>query len=60
MNTVSAILFFGALAAVYIVLFLANKKTPVPPGCENLRADCEGCKDINCCNHPSHHKGENA
>lgn len=48
-----AILFFGSLVGIYIFLFLKNKKTPKPEGCENLKADCEGCKDIYCPNHPT-------
>ena len=47
------ILFFGSLVGIYIFLFLKNKKTPKPEGCENLKADCEGCKDIYCPNHPT-------
>lgn len=31
-----------------------NKKTPLPEGCENLKADCEGCKDYACTNNPAH------
>lgn len=48
-----AILFFGSLVGIYIFLFLKNKKIPKPEGCENLKADCEGCKDIYCPNHPT-------
>lgn len=47
-----AILFFGALVGIYIFLFLKNRRTPKPAGCENLKADCDGCKDIYCPNHP--------
>ncbi|MCF0246897.1 MAG: hypothetical protein HUJ55_08775 [Ileibacterium sp.] len=49
-----AVLFFGTLVGVYILLFLLNKRTPKPAGMENLKADCEGCKDYSCMNHPSH------
>lgn len=55
---VGAILLFGGLVAIYIFLFLMNKKTPLPPGCENLKADCEGCKDLSCMNNPHHDKGK--
>lgn len=48
-----AVLFFGSLVGIYIFLFLKNKKTPKPAGCENLKADCAGCKDIYCPNHPT-------
>lgn len=56
MNFLLAILFFGSLVGIYIFLYLMNKKTPLPEGCENLRADCEGCHDVACMNNPAHHK----
>ena len=37
MRYLLAILFFGALVAIYIVLYLMNKKTPKPEGCEDLK-----------------------
>ena len=54
MKIVLAILFFALLVTIYIVLYLMNKKTPLPEGCENLKADCEGCKDYACTNTPAH------
>ena len=51
-----AIILFGGLVGVYIVLFLMNKRTPLPPECENLKADCDGCKDYSCMNNPNHDK----
>lgn len=51
-----AILVFGALIGIYIVLFLLNKKTPLPPGCENLKAECNGCHDLSCMNHPKYNQ----
>ena len=54
MKIVLAILFFALLVTIYIVLYLMNKKTPLPEGCENLKADCEGCKDYACKNNPAH------
>ena len=54
MKIVLAILFFALLVTIYIVLNLMNKKTPLPEGCENLKADCEGCKDYACTNNPAH------
>lgn len=54
MKIVLAILFFALLVIIYIVLYLMNKKTPLPEGCENLKADCEGCKDYACTNNPAH------
>ena len=59
MKYLLAILFFGTLVAIYIVLYLI-KKTPKPEGCEGLKADCDGCKDYACTNNPSHNqvKGE--
>lgn len=54
MKIVLAILFFALLVTIYIALYLMNKKTPLPEGCENLKADCEGCKDYACSNNPAH------
>lgn len=54
MKIVLAILFFALLVTIYIVLYLMNKKTPLPEGCEYLKADCEGCKDYACTNNPAH------
>lgn len=54
MKIVLAILFFALLVTIYIVLYLMNKKTPLPEGCENLKVDCEGCKDYACTNNPAH------
>ncbi len=54
MKIVLAILFFALLVTIYIALYLMNKKTPLPEGCENLKADCEGCKDYACTNNPAH------
>lgn len=46
------ILFAGiwgiGLFSIFILLFMLNKRTPVPKGCENLHADCSGCKIITC------------
>lgn len=50
----AAVLFFAALAAVYALLYYLNHKTPLPKGCENIKAGCEGCHDASCGNHPSH------
>jgi hypothetical protein len=33
----------GGLLLLNIVLIRANKKTPVPEGCENLTPDCKSC-----------------
>lgn len=55
-SIVLGILFFGALVGIYIFLFLLNKKTPKPEGCENLKADCGGCKDYACSNNPLHNQ----
>lgn len=59
MQFVSAILFLGVMVGIFIFLFLANKKTPLPEGCEHLKADCEGCHDTACFNHPGHNKSVN-
>lgn len=55
---VTAILWMGLLVFIYIGLYLMNKKTPKPKGCENLTADCDGCQLIDCTHNPVHHKEE--
>ena len=53
MKYLLAILFFGALVAIYIVLYLMNKKTPKPEGSEDLKEESDGCKDYACTNNPA-------
>ena len=50
-----AILFFAGMVGIYIWLYKANKNTPLPKGCENLKEQCGGCHDTSCANHPNHH-----
>mgnify|MGYP000183442649 CR=1 FL=1 len=54
--------FFIICVPMFITLtgYLMNKKTPKPEGCEDLKADCDGCKDYACTNNPAHNqvKGE--
>ncbi|UNT96137.1 hypothetical protein [Allobaculum mucilyticum] len=52
LNLILAILFFGGLVGLYVFLFIKNKNTPKPAGCENLKPDCSGCRDYSCPNHP--------
>ncbi len=49
-----ALLWIGGLSALYFGLYLLNKKTPKPEGCENLEVACEGCNQIDCTNHKAH------
>ena len=49
-----AIILFVVLASIVVVGYVLNAKTPKPEGCENLRADCEGCHDFGCSNNPAH------
>ena len=53
---IAAIVLFVFLASIVGILYIANKNTKVPEGCENLKMECEGCKIVSCVNHPS--KGE--
>lgn len=48
MNAVYAVLVAGVLLGVNAWLYVANKKTPVPEGCENLKPDCKGCAIKDC------------
>ncbi len=58
---VQVLLMFVVLATAYGVLYYFNHRTPVPEGCEHLKADCEGCKIHSCGNNPifDRSKGEN-
>lgn len=59
MKTLYAVLFALVLGAIYAFLYYLNHKTPVPEGCENLKAECSGCRITSCENHPVHEiKGE--
>lgn len=49
-----AVLFFAVLGGIYALLYYLNHKTPVPEGCENLKAQCKGCQDHSCGNNPEH------
>ena len=57
MRIVAAIVFITSLIGIYIWAYIANHNTPVPPGCENLKADCDGCKLTSCSLHPQSKKG---
>ncbi|MBP3853826.1 MAG: hypothetical protein J6D18_04575 [Erysipelotrichaceae bacterium] len=57
MQIVFGILFAGCLIGIYIWAYIANHRTPLPEGCEDLKADCEGCKLVSCSLHPDHQKG---
>lgn len=54
----AAVLFAGGLAAMYAAVYYLNHKTPVPEGCEDLKAECDGCKISSCGNHPTHNERE--
>lgn len=49
-----AVLYLALLGGGYALVFYLNHKTPVPKGCENLKASCKGCHDTSCANHPDH------
>lgn len=48
MSVIFAILIAAALLGLNVWLYTANKKTPVPEGCENLKPDCHGCGITDC------------
>ncbi|HIU13355.1 MAG TPA: hypothetical protein IAD15_04725 [Candidatus Fimiplasma intestinipullorum] len=53
-----AVFWMAILVFLYIGLYVANKKTPKPEGCENLEAGCEGCQLYDCTHNPVHHEEE--
>lgn len=48
MKYVYAVLIVVALFALVIWSYRANKRTPVPKGCENLHPDCKACGLTDC------------
>lgn len=50
----AAVLLFAVLGGLYALLYYLNHKTPLPEGCENLKAECKGCQDVTCMNNPAH------
>ncbi|MCR4949916.1 MAG: hypothetical protein K6A40_01185 [Solobacterium sp.] len=48
MQILTAAVIIAALAGVNVWLYSANRKTPVPEGCENLKPDCASCGITNC------------
>ncbi|MEE0831778.1 MAG: hypothetical protein UIM26_09985 [Longicatena sp.] len=53
-----AVLYLAILGGIYALVYYLNSRTPLPEGCENLKAECEGCHDVSCCNHPTHQQKE--
>lgn len=49
----TAVLYLAALGGLYAVAYYFNHKTPVPAGCENIKAACDGCSIGSCGNNPS-------
>ena len=47
------VVYLALLGGIYALCYVLNHRTPVPKGCENLKASCEGCHDFACGNHPS-------
>lgn len=56
-----AILVLVGLGGLFAVFYYFNSKTPVPEGCENMTAECEGCGITSCGHNPKlkQTKGEN-
>lgn len=48
MKYVYAVLIVVALFALVIWSYRANKRIPVPKGCENLHPDCKACGLTDC------------
>lgn len=48
MRVLFAILIAGALVGLNAWLYIANKNTPAPEGCDSLKPDCTGCGITSC------------
>jgi len=51
MNFIYALLYMAVLGSIFLLSYILNKRTPVPAGCEDLKANCEGCKIASCGNY---------
>ena len=50
-SLVIAIVVLVALLGIFLITFVAYRKTPLPKGCENLKADdekCAACSNTQC------------
>lgn len=52
-----ALIWMIVLVIIYVGIYLLNKKTPKPEGCEELN-ECSGCANIACTHHSSHNEEE--
>lgn len=43
-----------SLGGILALSYYMNMKTPVPEGCENMQAACEGCAITHCYKNPTH------
>ena len=59
MKVLIAVALVVGLFLVNVFLLRANRKTPVPEGCENLTPDCNAC-GIKDCSMRNTFKGENS
>lgn len=53
-SLVIAIVVLVALLGIFLITFVAYRKTPLPKGCENLKADdekCAACSNSECVFH---------
>ena len=50
----AAFIYAAILGSIFALVYTLNRNTPVPEGCEDLKAECGGCHDISCGNHPKH------
>lgn len=48
MEIISALIFFIAIAAIYISLYVLNHRTVIPDGIENLSQKCGSCSVQGC------------
>lgn len=56
-NIIYGLLILAAMVAVFIFVFLLNKNTPLPEGCEHLVAECNSCSQHSCTHHPISEEG---
>jgi len=53
-----ACIWLVGLLFLYIGLYIWNKKTPKPEGCQNITIGCDGCQLYDCTHNHVHKEGE--
>jgi len=45
---IGTVVILAIMIGLFLICFIANRKTPKPEGCEDLEAECEHCPITTC------------